>query len=643
MPSILQDLQADIKKLSEYLFIKKERAEKKYHTIENNTDGENLFLQYRQKALMVGISSVDIETTGLNMFDPETEIFSIAFCSEDHESYFMLWETVLKNSYIKKLVWDILENKDIAKWGQNFKFDIKFLYKKAGIKVKGYKADSMLFHYLINEQHNTHNLDSLSWEYTDDGGYKDATVDKIKDVKAMTIEDLKDRNCNDTDCVFQIVPKLTEEIKKQGLTYLSQYTIALERTLCEIETDGVKLDVPLINKTLTELNKKIRIVGHKLIDFAEKHGVTKINLNSQQQIANLVFKKLKFKPKYFTKKLKSPAVNKDYLNELAPEYNWARYLLMYRTYNKIATTYLQSWLDKVDADGILHCSFYVDGTETGRLSSRAPNMQNLPKPKEEDEEVPVDAQMYNLVKQCVISRFGDEGAIIEFDFSQLELRIIAIVTKDKNFCEACCAGIDLHQRTAQLMFKDDTITKDDPRRNASKAINFLLVYGGGVKKLAAKLKVSEEEAQQNIDSYFKTFSDYEKWTRQEKINLVKRRKAVSLLGRIRRLPNIVSTKDEIKSRCMRQGINAEIQGLGGDMTNHALIEINKEFRKRQLKSKLILTVHDSILSDTYLPEKEEVIKIMKECMERKRWDWQIVPLEVDGKIGKNWAEMEKIK
>jgi DNA polymerase-1 len=124
---------------------------------------------------------------------------------------------------------------------------------------------------------------------------------------------------------------------------------------------------------------------------------------------------------------------------------------------------------------------------------------------------------------------------------------------------------------------------------------------------------------------------------------VKRRKAVSLLGRIRRLPNIVSTKDEIKSRCMRQGINAEIQGLGGDMTNHALIEINKEFRKRQLKSKLILTVHDSILSDTYLPEKEEVIKIMKECMERKRWDWQIVPLEVDGKIGKNWAEMEKIK
>jgi len=1015
-PSAKIELQGDIQKLSEYLFNKKEKAIKNYITIENSIDGENKFLEYRQKALMTGISSVDIETSNpeatyekaaLNMFDPNSKIFSIAFSSQKDEAYFMLWDTVLKNKYIKKLVWDILENNSIQKWGQNFKFDMKFLFQKAGITVKNYAADSMLFHYLINEQHNTHNLDSLSWEYTDDGGYKDQTVESIKEVEKLTIEELKDRNCNDVDCVFQIVPKLQKEIEKQNLTYLSKYTIALERTLRDIELDGVQLDISLIKKTLEEINGKTSIVKRELIKFAESQGIEDINLNSSQQKAELVFNKLGFKPIYFTKKAKAPSVNKDYLLEMAADYNWAKYLLMYGTYNKIAVTYLKSWLDKVDSNGVLHSSFFIDGTETGRLSSRAPNLQNLPKAKEEDE-VKADTHLYDMVKRCVISRFGDQGVIAEFDYSQLELRVIAMVTKDKKFCEACNSGIDLHLRTAQLMFNDDSITKEDHKRQIAKCIpvdtllmtdtgirrlnefiipeksdtfiaskfrvwegsryieniqtynggkkeiysihcrrgilrcsgeeriqlkdgrlveakkiskgdiiqdsdlnfveqknkvinfnlfctnsridntenavklfsielteewayfsgvflgdgtmlsnkycsirsknneewdlsvysllknlgfcpkyakndkiyfgsavavrflqdlglgskkgkelavptwayanskvawsflagiidtdgtgsngngisittksskfaseicflikllcgkescyaeamwnkkylryyfrihlsrnacdalkatgklrciwkskaldtrcsknkivnrkfkpnevitilhekeedtadifvdseahtyslqgfivhnciNFGLVYGMGVKKFARMLKIGEQEAQRMMDEYFKTFCEYDTWTKKEKSRLIQNRKSVSLLGRIRRLPNIISTDEFIQSRCIRQGINAQIQGLAGDITLHALQDINIDLRKRKLKSRVVLTVHDSILPDIYLPEKDEVIHLVKTSMEKKRWDWQIVPLVVDIKVGKNWADAEKLK
>lgn len=657
-----KDLESDIKRLHEYISEEKVEISKKYIHIKNNKEGEDLFLRYRQEALIKKFSSVDIETTGLNMFDESTEILSIAFSSEVNTGYMLLWNDVLQNKYLFKLVKDILTNKDIEKWGHNFKFDMKFLFVKAGIYTMNFASDSMIYHYLLNEEQGTHSLDNLSWEYTKEGGYKDESKAYIDNMKNMPLDMLIRYNCRDTDLVCQLVPLFKEKLREEKLTYLSQFSVALDKTLMDLEIRGAKIDVKLIQDTLKTVYKRVAILTLKLTEFAAKNGVPNINLNSTQQLGQLIFKNLKIKPIKFTKKSKkslenksevfetkkpTPSLDSSVLKHLAKTYNWAKYLFILKAYNKLSSTYLQAMLDRKDKNDFIHTQFSLTRTKTGRLASGSEyglNLQNIPRADKEDIDDSVDtSEVYNLIKKCFISRFGEDGLLVEYDFSQLELRIIAMVTKDKNFCDMINSGIDLHLRTAQIVFRNPNIKKEDKERQICKTLNFAIVYGASEKKIASMLGISEQEAVQIINKYFLEFYGFKSWMDKTKLEIILNKKVVNLLGRVRRLPNAASIDEYTREKCLREGINAKIQGLASDINLHSLIDINREFKIRNFKSIPILTVHDSILIDVYKPEKDEVIKIAKECMQRKRWDWQIVPLVVDGKIGKNWGEMEKLK
>lgn len=658
-PSMQKEIEQDISNLKKYLDKGIVEFYKDYVHILNNQEGENRLLKYRQEALMAGYSSVDIETNTLNMFEDSAEILSIAFSSKEHTSVFIMWETVLQNKYIFKLVSDILINKDIEKWGQGFRFDMKFLLVKYNIKVLNFKSDSLLYHYLLNEKKGTHDLGNLAWEFTEEGGeYKEKTKNSIKDASKLDIPTLMERNVKDTDMVVQIIPVLKEKLKKEGLSYLAEFNVALSKTLMDLEIRGAKIDVELAKSSREHIVKKVQIIESKLVEFANKNGVPNINLGSSKQLSKLIFEKLKIKPLGYTKKSKqknkidpvknklTPITDKEVIKKLSKKYKWAKYLLMWRAYTKLNSTYFKAFIERTDRENIIRTNFNQDITITGRLSSSGGiNLQQLPRAdKEESEYEDGDtAEMYKTVKRCVISRFGEEGRIIEFDYSALELRIIATVTKDKNFLEIFRTGVDPHLRTAQLIFKNPNIKKDDKERSWGKTINFGIVYGMSPQKLADKIQVSVDEAERIMSGFFREFSGYKSWEDNLKASIIIKKQAVSLLGRIRRLPDVMSSDNSIREKNLRQGVNAVIQGLASDIVLHSAIEVNYELKKRKMRSMVFITVHDSLVIDAVLSEKDEVIKIAKECMQRKRWDWQIVPLVVDGKIGKNWGEMEKLK
>lgn len=272
---------------------------------------------------------------------------------------------------------------------------------------------------------------------------------------------------------------------------------------------------------------------------------------------------------------------------------------------------------------------------TGRLSSENPNMQNIPR-KVND---PDSFEWKYGPKRMFVSRFGDQGIILQFDYSQLELRVAAIFSNDPALVQAYNEGKDVHRYVASKVFgvPEDKVTDD--QRTQTKAVNFGLIYGKGAKSLAEDMKVSLEEAQEFLNKYFEEFKGVKQWLDKMKETVRKKKYVKTLTGRWRRLPGIDSNRRGVVNEALRMATNAPIQGTGSDITLISLIRINNELKKRKLKSCLCITVHDSIVLDVYVPEFPEVFHLVKEIMENPPYDWVTVPIVAEAEIGRDYGAL----
>lgn len=599
---------------------------------------------------------------------------------------------------IKGLLKDLLENNS-KKMAHNGKFDMKWLLYKYGIDVHNFKFDPMLVHYLtITEERGGHGLKELAFEHTDMGGY-DNKLDEFKQTLPESIrnnydnipwEILREYAAADVDCTFRLYKKFRKNLKEnEGFNFVFEdIMLPASYMLRDVESNGalmssetLELYEKVFPERIAEIEAKLRQYPEvvqiereklKLYELRQiemkkpkeerdkevlkwnKWKNFKFNFGSTDQLRELLFVKLGLETPFLTDKgnerknkvqrnkgdfepmIGEFSTGKETLAYLDGKHPIASLLSEWKRLDKVYGTYIKPARGWIGEDGMVHGTYMLHGTVTGRLASEAPNMQNFPR-KSND---PTAFEYKYGVKDLFVSRFGDKGVMLQADYSQLELRVAAIFSQDERLLQAYRDGHDLHIYAASISMKKpiEEVTKDD--RTKAKAVNFGLIYGKGEYSLAQDMGVSVEEAREFINAYFKEFAGVKKWL-SETEKFVKKNKFVkTLTGRYRRLPGVDSNNRAIVGDCLRQSVNAPIQSTGSDMTVTSLIRINRELKRRGLQSVIAITVHDSIVADTHIDELEEVYHLMKDIMENPEFEWaKKCPIVAEFEIGRNYGKM----
>jgi len=421
--------------------------------------------------------------------------------------------------------------------------------------------------------------------------------------------------------IYKLYELLSGELKKQNLEKLFyEVEMPLVRILSKMQNDGVKVDINILNDLLGEVDKKIVVIKKKIFQIAGKE----FNLNSPKQLRVVLFEELGIKP---LKKTKTGySTGEEILDKLSSQYPIAGFILEYRQLNKLKTTYIGPLIEEVKKNnGMLHAQFNQTVAQTGRLSSSSPNLQSIP----------VKGDLSHQLRKAFVSSF-EGGCLISGDYSQIELRILAHLSGDKNLLEGFRQELDIHSLTAALLFGIEKESVDSTQRDLAKRVNFGIVYGMSSYGLAKELKITPLEAQNFIDDYFRRYPGVKDYIDKacdlaEKEGFVK-----TILDRRRRLPDINSSNIQLKEFARRQAINAPIQGSCADLVKTAMLRIYNELNKRKLQVKLIMQIHDELIFDAPGNEVEEVKTIVREFMEAAIK--LNVPVKVNIKSGKNWAE-----
>jgi len=392
--------------------------------------------------------------------------------------------------------------------------------------------------------------------------------------------------------------------------------------LAEIESEGIKLDEVVLKDLARDIHKRLT---HLITEIYQHSGI-EFNINSTQQLRDVMFTRLKLP--VIKKGKTGPSTDEEVLRKLAEQHELPKLLLEYRQLTKLKNTYIDALPELINrATGKIHTSFNQTGTETGRLSSSNPNLQNIP----------VKTDIGRHIRRAIIAS-GKNRRLFSFDYSQVELRILAHLSKDEFLIRAFEKGLDVHKITAALIYNIDESGVTDKMREVAKRVNFGIVYGLTSYGLSRDLGIGLEEAQGFIDAYFVTYPQVKDYIDMQ----IERAKndgfVTTIMGRRRYVPEINSKNMMLRQFAERQAVNTPIQGSASDLIKLAMIDIYKEQKVRKLKSKMILQIHDELLFDVEKAELEELIALVRERMENVlKLD---VPVRVDIKAGDNWLEME---
>jgi uracil-DNA glycosylase family 4 len=580
---------------------------------------------------------------------------------------------------IVKFLRFLFERSDLEFVAHNGKFDMKWLRRQLDIWVENFAWDTMLMHYLaVTEEKGTHGLKDLAWLETDMGGYDDAMADHIPkgedegNYDLIPWDILKVYLADDCDVNQRLLVKFLPLIEDdpEKLWLWKHLMMPAHHTLLDIEFDGIKVDLDWLDFLCGEYPKEIERLNEKLHQFPEvvemerewqamweercgigtikkaertdsqqakfekykkydpSKGGTVFNFGSRNQLGELLFNRLELSTPILTDKGEEHvrmggmptsehySTNDDSLKILASQHPIAELLQEFRKVNHLNNNFVAGMRAMLDSDGFVHPNYNLHGTVTGRLSSDDPNAQQFPR-KISDIML---FQYWHEIKNLFVSRFGEDGVIVQFDYSQLELRILAVFSQDKNLIALYRSGADLHKAIAADAFGIDIseVTKD--QRTASKKVQFGIVYQESAKGLSEDLRaeginMSVQECEQFIEKYFARFPSVQKWISDIK-RFAKRNKFVkTLTNRIRHLPGLDSTDRSVASEAERQAVNAPIQSTGSDCTLMSLIQINKWLRENNMRSVICITVHDSIVLDCPKDEVVIVAKRVKHIME----------------------------
>jgi DNA polymerase-1 len=605
----------------------KTRLDVKYEIIKSRTQLKEL----KDRILKEKYFAYDLETTALEFFKADIVGLSISFDTEGYYIPFMYPESHGKEvtfdfDDFKTEMKELFESITIKKTGHNLKFDILHL-KKYGIEVSGIKDDSMVMSYLIHPNRRAHNLKDLTYEILN---YKqveyDDLVGKGKNQAPLLSVDLErlSRYCiDDSYLSLQLIKHLGKEIDKKELRHLYEtIEMPLVNVLTDMEYEGVRVDMEFLKKAARQFENQIKAIEREIFSLA---GYT-FNLNSSQQLGELLFEKMNLPIKKRTRKTKTYSTDSEVLNELK-SFPIVAKIIDYRTYKKLLSTYLEGLMETVDDNHRVHTSFNQTVTATGRLSSSNPNLQNIP----------VGETGGINVRDAFVSE-GDKW-LLAADYSQIELRVMAHFSKDKNLIEAFEKDFDIHQHTADTVFGKDLFLTEKERRKRAKVINFSVLYGSGPFSLSKELGVGYKEAQNFIDMYFEKYTGVRAFMEDVIARAEEDPEVKTISGRRRNIPEILSSNRTVKENGKRMAINTTIQGSAADIIKIAMINIHKELKN--MKSRLIMQVHDELIFEYPQEEEDRLFKIVKTEMENAVK--LNVPLKVVLKKGKTWGTMEVVK
>ena len=612
--------------------IQKKEIEPKYQLINSKKNFEKILSEIEKK----GICAIDTETNSLNI--EKAKLVGISICYSENISYYIpinhttsdgskKIDNQLEENYVINHINKICKNESILKIGQNIKYDIRIL-NKYGVTFNSI-ADTMLISYSIDNGIYKHNLDDLSFNHLNHTtikykevvgtGKNEITFDKV------TIDNAINYAAEDSLLTFRLFQNLYPRLIKEKANFVYQnIDLPLVEVLSSIEANGIEVN----KKFLTSLSNEFENESKKLEKNIYKLSKEEFNIGSPKQLGEILFVNLKIPG---GKKTKSGTYSTDSstLNNLALDgFEIAQLVLDWRELTKLKSTYTDALFRLTDDKSRVHTSFGLANTLTGRLSSTDPNLQNIP----------IRTENGKKIRTAFVSGKGKK--LVSFDYSQIELRLAAEISSDKNFIKAFKNNEDIHASTAKEIFNlNDSQINNDYRRKA-KAINFGILYGISPYGLAKQLDISNTEAKDYINEYFIKYPKIKKYM-EHQIDFAKTNQYVETI--FKRKINIKGITDKnfaVRGFAERQAINAPIQGSAADIIKLAMIEIHKEIKLKNIEAEMLLQVHDELIFEVESKKYDNLVSNVKTIMESVHLKYKdfSVPLTVDFGAGDHWGQ-----
>ncbi|MBF6645724.1 DNA polymerase I [Chryseobacterium indologenes] len=591
-----------------YQFINNPKAQKKLVA--------NLLLQK--------VVCFDTETTSLN--ELEAELVGMSFSYKKGLAYYIpLSEDRAEALQTLEIFRPFFEKEDLLKIAHNLKFDYKVL-KQYDITVKGAMFDTMIAHYLLNPD-GRHGMDYLSEIYLN---YKPVSIETIIGKKGKKQGSFRDADlrtqtdyaAEDADITFQLYELFAPQLKKENLEELF-YTIEmpLMEVLAKMELAGISLDEKWLAQESIDLENDLKQLEATIFELSGEE----FNMNSPKQLGEILFEKMQLDPKAKKTKTGQYATSEDVLQKLSSKHEIIKHILEYRTYQKLKSTYVDALPSQIDKkDNRVHTNFSQTTAATGRLASVNPNLQNIP----------IRTLRGQQIRGAFVS--GEGNKIISADYSQIELRLIAEISGEENMIKAFQDGEDIHASTAAKLFKIPLEEVSKTQRSQAKTVNFGIIYGQGAFALAEQTGLSRTEAKQMIEAYFETYPKLKEYMAEQVSKARQLGYVETILGRKRHLKDINSNNFVVRGHAERNAVNAPVQGSAADVVKLAMIKIDRELEEQQLKTKMLLQVHDELVFESPVDEIETASALIRKEME-SALETQ-VPLLVEIGVGNNWLE-----
>ena len=570
----------------------------------------------------------DTETTGLN---PRTcEMLGIAFSFQPHTGYYVpMPEDPDKNKTVLEEFRGILENPNTEKIGHNLKFDLAVLLWQ-GVRVQGPAFDTMLAAY-VTAPEMRRGMDSLSLALL---GYEPIKIESLigekekgkkqKTLREVPLDNVAEYAAEDADITLQLSEALRPKIKEMGQTRVFEdIECPLVSVLAQMEYEGIRMEASVIEALSEDLQDELVAIRQRIYDLA---GET-FNLNSPKQLGDILFEKLKLDPNARrTAKTKQYQTGESILQRLAYKHEIVEQILEYRTYSKLKSTYLDMLPGAVfKGTGHIHTHYEQAVTATGRLQSHGPNLQNIPIRTEKGREI----------RKAFVPR-NENYTLLSADYSQIELRVAAELSRDEEMHRAFREGLDIHAATAMKIYGlDERDVTDDMRRQA-KTVNFGIIYGISAFGLAQRLNIPRFEAGNLIEQYFEQFPGAKKYM-DDTIDFAREHGYVeTMTGRRRYLRDIHSRNATTRKSAERNAINSRIQGTAADMIKIAMRRVQDALFERDLKTRMLLQVHDELVFDMHKDEADIAMPLIEDAM--KNALPMSVPIVVEMGMGNTWLE-----
>jgi DNA polymerase-1 len=574
--------------------------------------------------------SFDIETTGLDCFSDD--ILCMSLCYKEKQGFFFLTDKHPKNTWKTEDWWEILsglkslfEDPEVKPIVHNESFEAAFVRTMLGINFDAY-ADTLIMHFLLDEN-SFHGLKDLAKRYPDVAGYEEE-VERGK-MLLLPVDKLMKYNCIDSDVTFRLFKEFSAGLDKIGLTkFFYEFIMPFRKTLTKMEMRGVNVDQVMLKGLVLDFGHKIEKIEKEIFEISGKE----LNLRSSKQIQALLYTDMGLAITEKTAK-GAPKTDKKTLSSFPKSNKVIQLLLMHKKLSKLLSTYIIGVEKRINPiTHKVHTDFLVHGAVTGRLSSRNPNLQNIPRGDDE-----YGRMIKNMFVPC-----KPGWKLILPDYKQLEYRIMLQYVGDEKLINDLRLGFDPHAETAAEIFgiPKEQVTKK--QRVLAKGVVFGLLYGRGPASIAEEFGWSYKETIAFIERFFELHSAVKKWMNGQIMKVRKDKQVVGLFGRIRRLPNIDSSIPGIVAEAERQAINSPIQGVASDICGMAAIRVWNRLEAEKFQARPIMIIHDSIPTEAPNEEVDQVISLMCEEM-KKQPEGIIVPLDIDFEVGNRWGEAEKVE